>query len=147
MKKSSLAVTLSMLAVFASGTVVGALAYRLYMVRTVSAGAGVSQPKRETPEEWRRRYMGELTERLRLSQNQVSQINLILDDTRDQYRAVKERVKPEMEAIHKHQVERISTLLSAEQKTAYDQFRDEREKARREAERKDAEKKKAGSGS
>src|SRR4051812_12947738 len=121
MKKSSLAVTLSMLAVFASGSVVGALGHRLYMVRTVIAGVENPQ-KRETPEEWRRKYMSELTNRLKLDQNQVAQVNTILDETRDQYRAVKERAKPEMEAIHKHQVERVSALLSSQQKTEYDRF-------------------------
>jgi len=137
MKKSSLAVTLSMLAVFASGSVVGALGHRLYMVRTVIAGVENPQ-KRETPEEWRRKYMSELTNRLKLDQNQVAQVNTILDETRDQYRAVKERAKPEMEAIHKHQVERVSALLSSQQKTEYDRFREERDRARKEAEKKKA---------
>lgn len=136
MKKSSLAITLSMLAVFGSGAVVGALGHRLYMVRTVNAG--VPAPPRLTPEQWRQKYMGELTSRLKLDQNQVSSINNILDDTRDQYKAVKDRGKTEMEAIHTRQVERISALLSPVQKTEYDKFRDERDRIRKEAEKKRA---------
>jgi hypothetical protein len=138
MKKSNVAVTLSMLAVFASGAIVGALGHRLYMVRTVAAGVAENGRGRETPEQWRRRYMSELTDRLKLDQPQVVQVNTILDETRDQYRAVKERAKPEMESIHRHQVERISALLSPQQKVEYDNFREERERARKEMEKKRA---------
>jgi hypothetical protein len=134
MKKSNVAVTLSMLAVFGSGAVVGALGHRLYMVRSVNAGV----PTRLSPEQWRQKYMGELSSRLKLDQTQVSGINAILDDTRDQYRAVKERGKSDMETIHTRQVERISALLSPQQKTEYDNFRDERDRARKEAEKKKA---------
>lgn len=136
MKKSSITVTASMLAVFASGAVVGALGHNLYTVRTVAARENAQH--KDTPEEWRRKYMAELTNRLKLDQTQVVQVNTILDETRDQYRAVKDRVKPEMEAIHKHQVERVSELLSPQQKTDYDNFREERDRARKEAEKQKA---------
>jgi hypothetical protein len=136
MKKSSLTVTVSMLAVFASGALVGALGHTLYTVRTVSATDKSQQ--RETPEEWRRKYMAEITARLKLDQTQVSQVNTILDETRDQYHAVKERVKPEMEAIHQHQIERVSALLSPQQKADYDRFREERDRARKEADKQKA---------
>jgi hypothetical protein len=136
MKKSSITVTASMLAVFASGAVVGALGHNLYTVRTVAARENAQH--KDTPEEWRRKYMAELTNRLKLDHTQVVQVNTILDETRDQYRAVKDRVKPEMEAIHKHQVARVSELLSPQQKTDYDNFREERDRARKEAEKQKA---------
>jgi hypothetical protein len=43
-----------------------------------------------------------------------------------------------MTAIHKGQVDRISAVLSPEQKSEYDKFREERDRARREADAKKA---------
>ena len=131
MKRSALTATVSLLAVFVSGTVVGALGSKLYMVKTVVAG---QHPGRETPEEWRRHYVADLTARLKLDSNQLTQLNQILDETRDEYLAVRAKYRPEMDAIHQRQVERVSAMLTPTQKTEYDQFRAERDRQRKQAE-------------
>lgn len=123
MKKSRMTAALSLLAVFVSGIVVGVFGHQVYSVKTVSA---TLQPS--SPEEWRKQYMTELTNRLKLDRSQVQQINAIMDDTRAKFHAAKERSRPEMKAIYEEQVARIAALLSDGQKKEYTLFREERKR-------------------
>jgi hypothetical protein len=146
MNRSSFTIGVYMLAVFASGAAVGALGHRLYTAQTVIATPGSDRPGRPSPEEFRRRYVQELQNRLKLDSDQLTRLNLVLDDTRDRFRAVREKYKlehdainakskPEMKAVHEHQVAQIRGLLKDDtQRQAYDQFLAERERRRRERE-------------
>lgn len=135
MKKSRMMAALSLLAVFVSGIVVGVFGHQVYSVKSVSA---TLQPS--TPEQWRKQYMAELTDRLKLDAGQVHQIDAIMDDTRAKVQAVKERSRPEMKAIYDQQVGKIESVLKEDQKKQYALFREERKrkikKDRREHERK-----------
>ena len=130
MRRSTLSVVLSLVLVFASGTVVGALAHRYYALNTVSAK---STPK--TPEEMRQAYMTEMQSRLKLSSEQTVKLGEILDETRQKFRDLREKHRPEMRAIQDGQVERINAMLSAQQQAEYAQMRKERD-AKRKAESK-----------
>ena len=127
MKRSSLTVTLSMLAVFLSGALVGAFGHRLYTVHSVSA---VVTPSKPTPEDWRRREVQELRTRLKLDDNQVSRLNTIFDQTRDRFHAMRERSRPEAEQIRQDQRNHIRAILNALQRPEYEKIVQEKDQKR-----------------
>lgn len=126
MKRSYWPVAFYMLVVFASGVAVGAFGH-LY---SVHAKLETEPPRPRTPEEWRSRYVQELTSRLHLETGQVKQLNGILDETHQKYDAAKAKLRPEMKSIHDGQVAAVREMLSASQQTEYDAFRAERAKKR-----------------
>ncbi len=77
MKLSRLAISLYVGLVFASGAVLGAFGHRLYSVSTV-----VSAKQNRNAEEFRKRVIAEMQGRLKLSGEQVTKLNFIMDDTR-----------------------------------------------------------------
>lgn len=113
--------------VFLSGVLVGVFAYRLYMVNTVISG---SQRPPRSPEEYRRRYIEEMTGRLQLSEEQVQRLREIVDETGQRIREVHERSRPDMKAIDQAQYEKIRVMLTATQLSEYERMRAEREKRR-----------------
>jgi uncharacterized membrane protein len=125
MKKSSLTVGLSLLAVFVSGAVVGAIGHRLYTVRSVSAV--VQEPPRPNPEEFRRKYVEELRSRLHLEDGQVAKLNGILDSTRDRFHQMRERSRPEAEQIKQDQRNQVRAMLNAPQQAEYEKILQERD--------------------
>lgn len=127
MKRSSLTVALSMLAVFLSGALVGAFGHRLYAVRSVSA---VVPPAKPSPEDWRRREVNELRTRLNLEQTQVSRLDEILDHTRDRFQSMRERTRPEAEQIRQDQRSDIRAILNDSQRLEYEKILQERDKKR-----------------
>ena len=108
--------------VFLSGIVVGALAHNVY---TASAVHAERRPR--NADEYRRKYVEEMTARLKLTTIQVRQLNGILDETRLRYREVRERVLPDFKAIHQKQVEQIRAVLAPGQRAEYEKLREERE--------------------
>ncbi len=118
MKRSRLAVAFYLLLVFLSGVVVGAVGHRFYYKERFSP------PPRPSPEEFRRRYMEEMRSRLKLSEEQAKQIEAILDDTRDRYRA-------QMRAVQEEQTARIRAVLNPTQQAEYEKMRQEREERRK----------------
>lgn len=127
MKRSGLAAPFYLAIVFLSGALVGGFGYRLYTFSPVSAASKASQ----NPDEYRRRYMGEMRSRLKLDDAQTTKINEILDSTRQQYREFNTRHKAELSGIHNDQVARISAILSAPQRSEYDTMRQERDRRRK----------------
>ncbi|MGH9630006.1 MAG: hypothetical protein ACRD7E_16935 [Bryobacteraceae bacterium] len=127
MRKYGLRAALYMLAVFLSGVVVGGFSHRLYTVRAVTA----KPETRLSPEEWRRKYVAEMTSRLGLAPEQVSQLNLILDETKALYRSEKDRNKAETKRIHNNYLAKVRSMLSEPQRAEYELMREEREKQRR----------------
>ncbi|HWB97628.1 MAG TPA: hypothetical protein VG672_13025, partial [Bryobacteraceae bacterium] len=95
MPRSKLSAGLYLLVVFLSGALVGGFGYRLYTMNSVSASSA-SRPK---PEDFRRRYLEEMRSRLKLDDRQVTRLSQIWDETKDRYRALHERTKPQLDAI------------------------------------------------
>ena len=121
MKRSNCHVALSLLAVFLSGTVVGAFAFRLYTVRTIEAAPP------GTPEAYRKKYVNEMKARLNLDDSQTVRLNQILDQTRAKAAEVKLRYKPDLERIHGEQVQDIRTMLNVPQTQEYEKYLRERD--------------------
>ncbi len=124
MRRSSLTTSVYLLLVFLSGAVVGVLGHS-YAARSVSAN---SAPR--NPEQYKRKYIDELRTRLKLNDDQVSQLSGILDETRRRFHEQHERAKPEMDRIQNDQVSKVSALLNETQRSEYEKMRLEREKRR-----------------
>ena len=123
MKPGNFKIAAYLLLVFASGIAVGAFSLHLYTAKTVSARS--TRPR--NPEEYRKKYLGEMQSRLNLSAEQAAKLNGILDQTRNRFSEVRERSKPEMDAIQKDQTNQINGILDDSQRLEYEKFRKERE--------------------
>lgn len=126
MKRSQLAVAVYAVLTFVSGILVGGVGYRLY-----SSTAVGTRPGSHSPEEYRRKYVEEMRSRLKLSDRQAADLNVILDATRDRWRQLRERERPEVKAIQDEQVQRIRAILDENQRAEYEKMREEREKRMR----------------
>jgi hypothetical protein len=123
MKRS--VVALYVVLVFLSGAVVGVFGYRLYTARSVSASANVAVPR---PADFRKKYVEDMTSRLRLSPEQVTQLGNILDETRNRWTEEHNRSKQQLAQIHDDQVQKVHEILTPVQVPEYERFRIEREK-------------------
>jgi len=113
--------------IFSGGVVSGVLGNMLYSTETVSAKAGQTR----TNEDWRVRYVDSMKTRLSLDEAQVKQLNDTLDETRIEYRLLRQRYKPEMQKIHQGQVEKIRKFLKPEQVQGFEKLEVEREEKMR----------------
>lgn len=128
MKPSRFTVFGSLLLVFASGAVLGALGYRYYNLKTVAA---VSPAGNRSPEEFRKRYMVTMRDRLKLTPKQEESLSGILDETREKYRVFWEKHGDERKEIEDNQVVRINAILDEAQQAEYAAMRKEREDRRK----------------
>jgi len=110
--------------VFASGVVLGVFGHSLYSVTSVSSKTTAPQPK---PEDVRKKWVGEMQTRLKLTDEQFSKVNSIYDETRARFHEVRHRMDPEMEKIGKEQREKVKSVLTPEQQTEYEKMLKERE--------------------
>jgi hypothetical protein len=125
MNRSHLSLSLYALLIFAGGASVGALGHRLYAASSVKATSGPGKP-----DEWRRRFMAEMRERVKVNGSQEEWLSQILDESKVLYDQVRQKYQPEMRAIHDSQVTKIKEILSAEQAAEYLKIVDEQRKAR-----------------
>jgi|ERR1039457_2889731 hypothetical protein len=126
MKRSNLVIAIYLVLIFACGIVVGAFATRLYSPTPVLS----SRPARPTPEEWRRLYVNEMQSRLKLTPDQLVDLNQILDETGKKVHAEHERHGQEMKVIHEEQVSRNRQILTPGQLPEYEKLRQEHERTR-----------------
>jgi hypothetical protein len=143
MPKSRLSAALSLLLVFLSGGVLGAFTYRLYSISPVHSGKDAGPPPRKmSPEEWRKKYVSDLSAAVKLDALELAALDAVLDRTRDEvekqnakmkleHDAVNEKWRPDREAIHRRQVESVKALLRPDQIPLYEAFRAERERQRK----------------
>jgi uncharacterized protein YeaO (DUF488 family) len=117
-KLSRLTIALYVGLIFASGVVLGVFGHSLYAVTTVR-----SNP----PEDLRKKTLAEMQKRMQLSNEQVSKINSIMDETRARFHEVRERYRPEMDALQKDQRDKVRSILSPTQLTEYEKMLKERE--------------------
>ena len=121
MSRSQPSLMLSLVLVFVSGIAVGGVGYHLYTAKTVTASAGRS------PDRFRTDFINDMKSKLSLSDDQISKVNVVLDQTRLKYKEVRDRMKPDMSRIKSEQVEKINALLNPVQQKQYEELRMERE--------------------
>lgn len=122
MKRTQWAATFLAAVLFCLGVAVGVLANQYYHARTVSA---------KTAEDWREHYIREMRSKLGLTDNQVSRLETILDETKAQYRAVRESYRPAMLKIKNEQISRVKSILTPSQVPGYEKLVTEREERNR----------------
>jgi len=113
--------------VFASGAVLGVFGNRLYSAYTVSPVRGNPKGPKPSPEEVRRNRVKVYQSRLKLTDAQVMQLELILDETRVLFEEQFKHSEPELEAITKSQQDKTRSILNAEQRVEYEKILKERE--------------------
>jgi hypothetical protein len=117
-----------LLLVFGSGTLVGAVAQRLYTATTVTA---TSLPK--TPAQSRAEFLQKFRKRVGASEDQLVRVNTIMDEAKRKYADLDEKNKPLRDRIDSDRIAAVLALLSPEQQKAYLAWRAE-VKAKREQE-------------
>lgn len=124
------AVPAYVLLVFLSGALVGGMGFRLYTAKVMAAPSNVPQ-HRLTPEEWRKKRLEEMRNRLQLSDEQVSRVHAVYDETKQLVTAYNQRSRAELRTIHEQQTQKIRQILNPDQQTQYDKLRQEREEKER----------------
>jgi hypothetical protein len=105
---------------FAAGIVIGALGHRYYAASVVNAS------------DFRHRYVSEMQSKLKLTPDQVSRLEAILDDTKAQFKAVRDSYRPAMLKIKSEQISRVKSILTPEQVPIYEQMVADHERRARE---------------
>ena len=130
-------VILWLLVVFASGTTVGVATYR-YFTRDMQAPE--SRPSRD---QVRQEYLGKLRDRVGVSEDQIARIVALLDEGRAASDARRHSYDADMKAIQDDTREKIRALLSPEQLSRYETWREERKREREKHDRERKEREKA----
>jgi hypothetical protein len=126
MKRFNFSIVVYLFLVFLSGVLLGSVGYGLYNARSVSASLKTNPC---TADAVRRRYIDDMEGRLKLRPEQVQKLSAILEETHHQFKALREKYKPEVRLIQAGQVERIRLILDDKQRAEYEKVRLEREKA------------------
>jgi Spy/CpxP family protein refolding chaperone len=121
-KLSRLTIALYVGLIFSSGVVLGVFGHSLYAVTTVRSGSGSL-----SPEALRKKRLAEMQSRLKLSDDQFAKVNSIMDETRAKFHEVRERYRPEMDALESAQRDKVRSILSPEQRAEYEKILKERE--------------------
>ncbi len=130
MSRTRLSAAIYLVLVFASGILVGAAANRLYTTTSASANTA---PR--TPDEWKKRYLEQMKKRLGASDDQVSKTSEILDNTRKRFDDVHAQEKKLHDSMYAEQVDKIKSILTPAQQTAFDAWRAERQREREKAQK------------
>lgn len=128
MQRNQVTAVLSAILLFGCGAAVGVLGQRYYDHTSVSA---------QTSDDWRVQYMAEMRTRAHLTDRQLQRLNVILDQTKQEYRDMRERHKPEVLEIKQNQISRVKSILTAEQIPLYEQLIAEREQQQKEQDDRD----------
>ncbi len=110
-------VGLAFLVVFLFGVAAGALGLSAYLHQV--------EPTRQTV--WtgrfnRERYVRELTEAVQLQPNQLGELNTALDETREEFLALRRRLQPQFEELKQRVRHRIRSILNADQQPHFEAF-------------------------
>jgi Spy/CpxP family protein refolding chaperone len=128
MKRSQWTALIFAILLFACGVAIGALGHRYYSSSAVLA---------RSSEDFRHHYVSEMQGKLKLTPKQVSQLQVILDETKSKARAVREQYRPAVASVKDEQVRRVKSILTPEQIPAYEQLVAERERHFKESEERD----------
>ncbi len=110
-------VGLAFLVVFLLGFAAGAMSLSVYLRQ--------ADPARQTV--WtgkfnRERYVQELTEAVRLQPAQMSALNAALDETREEFLALRKSLQPQFEEVRQRARQRIRGVLNTEQQPRFEAF-------------------------
>lgn len=124
MKFSRAAIAAYVGLIFVSGAVLGAFGYRVY---TVSRDVAKPAPRTNNAEVYRKRLLDTFRDRLHLTDDQVTKLNGILDETRSRVEETRRQMRPAYQKIHEEQDQKIRRMLQPDQQTEFDKFLKERQ--------------------
>jgi hypothetical protein len=133
MAKFKLSALISVLVVFLSGALVGAVAQRLYMVTSVSsnaAGNPSASVRKQSPEDVRKHAIDEMRQRVKLDETQVKQLEEIYDKTRQRFDRLFLNRNAEARALWDEQNDEIRHILHPDQLPLFEQLHAEHEARR-----------------
>ncbi|MDE2059098.1 MAG: hypothetical protein KGL31_08690 [candidate division NC10 bacterium] len=110
-------VGLAFLIVFLLGLAAGALSLSAYLHRVDPARQAVWTGKFN-----RDRYVRELTEAVQLQPEQMGALNAVLDETREEFLALRRRLQPQFEEIKHRARQRIRSILNPDQHPRFEAF-------------------------
>jgi flagellar biosynthesis chaperone FliJ len=110
-------VGIAFLVVFLLGVAAGALGWSAY-----SRQGNMLQQKIWTGKFNRERYVRELTEAVQLQPDQMGAFNAALDETRDEFMALRRRLQPQFEEVRQQARQRIRSILNADQQPRFESF-------------------------
>ena len=116
---------MAMAAVFIAGTVLGLAATRVYDQRLGRRGQDI-----DSPDEYRQRLLRNLTANLALDPGQQEAVDEILGEIGHRFRAVRDAIEPEFDAIRSERAERIMALLDQVQRAKYESILEKRRRHR-----------------
>jgi hypothetical protein len=131
MPKSKVSAFLSVLLVFASGAAMGAVGYRLYVVKTVVNP--VQAKKKTSPEEFRKLAMAKLKDAVKLTDRQLVEVQKIYDWQGDQFTPMHKKYQAKIDEdwkefdqqrdlIHEEAIAKMKAILTADQQSLYDKW-------------------------
>jgi hypothetical protein len=121
MPKTRWSAFLSLLLVFLSGALVGGFASRLMTVNSVISGPPAGT-KRPDPEDVRKHLVTEMKDRVKLDDQQVTELQKIFDETRESFGKLREQSNAEARTLRDRQTERVKAILRADQQPLFDQL-------------------------
>lgn len=111
--RATLKIWLVLVAVFVLGTITGAALTGLYRSRASAGREGRDRGKHEQRFE-------KMRQDLNLTDQQATDVRTILDQTRNDYRALREELRPRFEEPRLRARTKIRALLNAEQQKKFD---------------------------
>ena len=117
MVETRVKVLLAFLTVFLLGFAVGAMSLTVYH-RRVETGRQSTWTGRFD----RERYVRQMTEAVGIRPEQMAALNAILDETREEFLALRKRLNPQFDEIRARARIRIRGILDAEQQARFNQF-------------------------
>lgn len=111
--RTTLKIWLVLVAVFVLGTITGAALTGLYRSRASGGRDGRDRGKHEQRFE-------KMRQELNLTDQQAAGVRAILDQTRNEYRTLREELRPRFEEPRMHARTKIRALLNAEQQQKFD---------------------------
>jgi len=120
MKFSRATIALYVGLVFASGLALGVFGQRYYAATTAQQNSKGKGKRGPSPEEFRKMYLSGMQRQLVLTDDQVSKLSNLMDETRALLDEMHKRHQPEQAEIQRSQNEKIRSLFDDVQREKYD---------------------------
>jgi hypothetical protein len=108
---------LGIVTVFLLGVAAGALGLTMYS-RWIDAG----RPPGWTGKFDRERYVKRMTEAVGLNPEQMGPLDAILDETREEFLAMRKRLSPQIDEVRRRARDRVRGILNADQQPRFEAF-------------------------
>lgn len=118
MKLSRASIALYVGLVFVSGAALGVFSDQYYTAK--SAANAKNKNRRMSPEEFRKGFLGYMKKELSATDQQLSDFNAVMDETRALMDDLHKRQQPEEFEIQRSQQDKIRALLTDAQREKYD---------------------------